>query len=86
MQRHDFVNQRCATLQRYLRRLAVVGHSPVLHASLTATGPNGIPTSDGGSPRWSPPMSAATCMAAAAPMTPTESGSLGETFFGCSTT
>uniref|UniRef100_A0A804QXT7 Uncharacterized protein n=1 Tax=Zea mays TaxID=4577 RepID=A0A804QXT7_MAIZE len=46
MQRHDFVNQRCATLQRYLRRLAVVGHSPVLHASLTATGPNGIPTSD----------------------------------------
>ncbi|PWZ09244.1 hypothetical protein Zm00014a_020876 [Zea mays] len=46
MQRHDFVNQRCATLQRYLRRLAVVGHSPVLHAFLTATGPNGIPTSD----------------------------------------
>ncbi|RCV27939.1 hypothetical protein SETIT_5G365800v2 [Setaria italica] len=82
MQRHDFVNQRCVTLQRYLRRLAahpVVGRSPDLHAFLTE--PSGIPTSDGESPRWSPTMSAAsaTSMAAAAPATPTKSG---RDFFG----
>lgn len=80
MQRHDFVNQRCVTLQRYLRRLAahpVVGRSPVLHAFLTE--PSGIPTSDGESPRWSPAMNAATSMAAAAPVTPTKSG---RDFFG----
>ncbi|PWZ34025.1 Sorting nexin 2B [Zea mays] len=80
MQRHDFVNQRCVTLQRYLRRLAahpVVGHNPILHAFLTE--PSGIPTSDGESPRWSPAMSAATSMAAAAPVTPTKSG---RDFFG----
>ncbi|CAD6229288.1 unnamed protein product [Miscanthus lutarioriparius] len=80
MQRHDFVNQRCVTIQRYLRRLAahpVVGRSPVLHAFLTE--PSGIPTSDGESPRWSPAMSAATSMAAAAPVTPTKSG---RDFFG----
>ncbi|OQU87773.1 hypothetical protein SORBI_3003G341400 [Sorghum bicolor] len=80
MQRHDFVNQRCVTIQRYLRRLAahpVVGRSPVLHAFLTE--PSGIPTSDGESPRWSPEMSAATSMAAATPVTPTKSG---RDFFG----
>jgi hypothetical protein len=82
MQRHDFVSQRCVTLQRYLRRLAahpVVGRSPDLHAFLTE--PSGIPTSDSESPRWSPAMSApsATSMAAAAPPTPTKSG---RDFFG----
>lgn len=80
MQRHDFVNQRCVTLQRYLRRLAahpVVGRNPILHAFLTE--PSGIPTSDGESPRWSPAMSAATSMAASAPVTPTKSG---RDFFG----
>ncbi|CAO2166874.1 unnamed protein product [Urochloa humidicola] len=80
MQRHDFVNQRCVTLQRYLRRLAahpVVGRSPDLHAFLTE--PSGIPTSDGESPRWSPVTSAATSMVAAAPATPTKSG---RDFFG----
>ncbi|CAO2197109.1 unnamed protein product [Urochloa humidicola] len=80
MQRHDFVNQRCVTLQRYLRRLAahpVVGRSPDLHAFLTE--PSGIPTSDGESPRWSPATSAATSMVAAAPATPTKSG---RDFFG----
>jgi hypothetical protein len=80
MQRHDFVNQRCVTIQRYLRRLAahpVVGRSSVLHAFLTE--PSGIPTSDGESPRWSPAMSGATSMAAAAPVTPTKSG---RDFFG----
>ncbi|CAL4953859.1 unnamed protein product [Urochloa decumbens] len=80
MQRHDFVNQRCVTIQRYLRRLAahpIVGRSPDLHAFLTE--PSGIPTSDGESPRWSPAVSAATSMAAAAPATPTKSG---RDFFG----
>jgi len=80
MQRHDFVNQRCVMIQRYLRRLAahpVVGRSADLHAFLTE--PSGIPTSDGESPRWSPAMSAATSMAAAAPATPTKSG---RDFFG----
>ncbi|CAL4960685.1 unnamed protein product [Urochloa decumbens] len=80
MQRHDFVNQRCVTIQRYLRRLAahpIVGRSPDLHAFLTE--PSGIPTSDGESPRWSPAASAVTSMAAAAPATPTKSG---RDFFG----
>ncbi|CAL4901260.1 unnamed protein product [Urochloa decumbens] len=41
MQRHDFVSQRCAALQRYLCRLAahpVVGHSPDLRVFLTEPG------------------------------------------------
>ncbi|CAN6350705.1 unnamed protein product [Urochloa humidicola] len=41
MQRHDFVSQRCAALQRYLCRLAahpVVGHSPDLRTFLTEPG------------------------------------------------
>ncbi|WVZ68327.1 hypothetical protein U9M48_017283 [Paspalum notatum var. saurae] len=77
MQRHDFVNQRCVTIQQYLRRLAahpVVGRSADLLAFLTE--PSGIPTSDseGDSPRWSPGMNAAASVAAAAPATPAKSG------------
>lgn len=75
MQRHEFVNQRCVTLQRYLRRLAahpVVGRSADLFAFLTE--PSGIPTFEGESPRWSPAMNAAASMAATAPATPAKSG------------
>ncbi|TVU36674.1 hypothetical protein EJB05_18618, partial [Eragrostis curvula] len=76
MQRHDFVNQRCTAVQRYLRRLAahpIVGRSSDLHAFLTE--PSGIPTSEGESPRWRPAMSAASSMVATPPPpTPAKSG------------
>uniref|UniRef100_A0A0A9G5V2 PX domain-containing protein n=2 Tax=Arundo donax TaxID=35708 RepID=A0A0A9G5V2_ARUDO len=80
MQRHDFVNQRCIALQRYLRRLAAhptVCRSSELHALLTET--SGIPTSEGESPRWSPAMSAAASAAVTPPASPAKSG---RDFFG----
>lgn len=80
MQRQDFVSQRCAAVQRYLRRLAahpVVGRSSDLHAFLTE--PSGIPTSEGEAPRWSPAISTPTYTAASAPSTPAKSG---RDFFG----
>ncbi|XP_062224954.1 sorting nexin 2B-like [Phragmites australis] len=80
MQRHDFVNQRCTALQRYLRRLAAhptVGLSSDLHAFLTES--SGIPTSGGESPRWSPAMRAATAAAVTPPASPAKSG---KDFFG----
>ncbi|KAL6853750.1 hypothetical protein ACP4OV_019779 [Aristida adscensionis] len=80
MQRHEFVNQRCAALERYLRRLSAhptVGSSSDLHAFLTE--PSGIPTSDGESPRWSPAMSAVSPPAVTSPGTPAKSG---RDFFG----
>ncbi|KAK3165838.1 hypothetical protein QOZ80_1AG0038410 [Eleusine coracana subsp. coracana] len=80
MQRQDFVSQRCAAVQRYLRRLAahpIVGRSSDLHAFLTE--PSGIPTSEGESPRWSPALSASTYTAPSAPSTPAKSG---RDFFG----
>ncbi|KAL6614243.1 hypothetical protein ACP70R_036513 [Stipagrostis hirtigluma subsp. patula] len=80
MQRHDFVNQRCAALERYLRRLSAhptVGRSSDLHAFLTD--PSGIPTSDGESPKWSPAMSTVTSTAVTSPTTPAKSG---RDFFG----
>jgi hypothetical protein len=80
MQRQDFVSQRCAAVQRYLRRLAahpIVGRSSDLDAFLAE--PSGIPTSEGESPRWSPATSAATYTAASPPSTPAKSG---RDFFG----
>ncbi|PNT71064.1 hypothetical protein BRADI_2g22472v3 [Brachypodium distachyon] len=53
MQRHDFVNQRCTALQRYLRRLAahpVVGRSSDLRTFLTQ--PGAIPAFEGEAPRY----------------------------------
>ncbi|AQK94438.1 sorting nexin 2A-like isoform X1 [Zea mays] len=68
MQRHDFVSQRCAALQRYLRRLAVhpiVGHSPDLRTFLTE--PGAVPAFQGEPPRyWT------TTLNAAAPLVPTK--------------
>ncbi|BAS94516.1 sorting nexin 2A [Oryza sativa Japonica Group] len=70
MQRHDFVNQRCSALQRYLRRLAahpVVGHSPDLRTFLTE--PGAIPAFEGEQPRyWT------TTLSSAAPSTPAKAG------------
>jgi hypothetical protein len=80
MQRQDFVSQRCAAVQRYLRRLAahpVIGLSLDLHGFLAE--PSGIPTSEGESPRWSPATSATTYTAASAPSMPAKSG---RDFFG----
>ncbi|KAG8054907.1 hypothetical protein GUJ93_ZPchr0001g31036 [Zizania palustris] len=79
MQSHDFVNQRCAALQRYLGRLAAhptVGRCADLHAFLTE--PSGIPTSEGESPRSNPALSAATSTA----VTPTAPAKAGRDFFG----
>ncbi|CAN6332727.1 unnamed protein product [Urochloa humidicola] len=53
MQRHDFVSQRCAALQRYLCRLAahpVVGHNPDLRVFLTE--PGAFPAFQGEAPRY----------------------------------
>uniref|UniRef100_A0A0E0DSU9 PX domain-containing protein n=1 Tax=Oryza meridionalis TaxID=40149 RepID=A0A0E0DSU9_9ORYZ len=70
MQRHDFVNQRCSALQRYLRRLAahpVVGHSPDLRTFLTE--PGAIPAFEGEQPRyWT------TTLSSAAPSAPPKAG------------
>ncbi|OEL17857.1 Protein RETICULATA-RELATED 5, chloroplastic [Dichanthelium oligosanthes] len=71
MQRHDFVSQRCAALQRYLCRLAthpVVGCSPDLRTFLTE--PGAIPAFQGGeAPRyWT------TTVNAAAPLVPAKAG------------
>lgn len=80
MQRHDFVNQRCAALQRYLCRVAAhptVGHSADFHTFLTE--PSGIPTSEGDSPRYSPAITATTPTAVTTPTTPAKGG---RDFFG----
>ncbi|XP_006654538.3 protein RETICULATA-RELATED 5, chloroplastic-like [Oryza brachyantha] len=70
MQRHDFVNQRCSALQRYLRRLAahpVVGHSPDLRTFLTE--PGAIPAFEGEAPRyWT------TTVSSIAPSAPVKAG------------
>ncbi|KAG2626840.1 hypothetical protein PVAP13_3KG483508 [Panicum virgatum] len=70
MQRHDFVSQRCAALQRYLCRLAahpVVGHSPVLRTFLTE--PGAIPAFQPEAPRyWT------TTVNAAAPLVQAKAG------------
>ncbi|XP_062231646.1 sorting nexin 2A-like [Phragmites australis] len=70
MQRHDFVSQRCAALQRYLCRLAahpVVGRSPDLRTFLTE--PGAIPAFEGEAPRyWT------TTVNAAAPPVPAKAG------------
>ena len=76
MQRHDFVNQRCVALQRYLCRLAAhpkVGRSEDLHTFLTE--PSGIPTSEGESPRYN----TAIMTAVTTPTTPAKGG---RDFFG----
>uniref|UniRef100_A0A0E0C9P4 PX domain-containing protein n=1 Tax=Oryza meridionalis TaxID=40149 RepID=A0A0E0C9P4_9ORYZ len=81
MQRHEFVNQRCAALQRYLGRLSAhptIGRSAELHDFLTE--PSGIPTSAGESPRSDPALSAA--MSAAAVTAPTAPAKPGRDFFG----
>uniref|UniRef100_A0A0D3EVR4 PX domain-containing protein n=1 Tax=Oryza barthii TaxID=65489 RepID=A0A0D3EVR4_9ORYZ len=81
MQRHEFVNQRCAALQRYLGRLAAhptIGRSAELHDFLTE--PSGIPTSAGESPRSDPALSAA--MSAAAVTAPTAPAKPGRDIFG----
>ncbi|KQK10390.1 hypothetical protein BRADI_2g53790v3 [Brachypodium distachyon] len=80
MQRHDFVNQRCAALQRYLCRLAAhptVGRSVDLQVFLTEA--SGIPTSEGESPRCTPTSIAATSTAVTTPTTPAKGG---RDFFG----
>uniref|UniRef100_A0A0E0JQH9 PX domain-containing protein n=1 Tax=Oryza punctata TaxID=4537 RepID=A0A0E0JQH9_ORYPU len=80
MQRHEFVNQRCAALQRYLGRLAThptIGRSAELHDFLTE--PSGIPTSAGESPRSDPALSAAMSAAVTAPTAPAKPG---RDFFG----
>jgi hypothetical protein len=80
MQRHDFVNQRCASLQRYLSRVAAhptVGRSSDFHTFLTE--PSGIPTSEGESPRYNPAVTAATTIAGTTPTTPAKGG---RDFFG----
>jgi hypothetical protein len=80
MQRHDFVNQRCASLQRYLCRVAAhptVGRSSDFHTFLTE--PSGIPTSEGESPRYNPAITATTPGAVTAPTTPAKGG---RDFFG----
>ncbi|CAM0883018.1 unnamed protein product [Alopecurus aequalis] len=80
MQRHDFVNQRCVALQRYLCRLAAhptVGQSADLHTFLTE--PSGIPTSEGESPRYNPAITATTPTAVTTPTTPAKGG---RDFFG----
>lgn len=70
IQRHDFVSQRCAALQRYLCRLAahpIVGQSPDLRTFLTE--PGAIPAFQGEAPRyWT------TTVNAAAPLVPTKAG------------
>ncbi|CAD6333533.1 unnamed protein product [Miscanthus lutarioriparius] len=70
IQRHDFVSQRCAALQRYLCRLAahpIVGQSPDLRTFLTE--PGSIPAFQGEAPRyWT------TTVNAAAPLVPTKAG------------
>ncbi|KAG2618631.1 hypothetical protein PVAP13_3NG079707 [Panicum virgatum] len=70
MQRHDFVSQRCAALQRYLCRLAahpIVGHSPDLRIFLTE--PGAIPAFQPEAPRyWT------TTVNAAAPLVQAKSG------------
>lgn len=67
MQRHDFVSQRCAALQRYLCRLAVhpvVGHSPDLRTFLTE--PAAFPAFQGEAPRyWTTTVNAAAPLAQA---------------------
>ncbi|KAF0923634.1 hypothetical protein E2562_006616 [Oryza meyeriana var. granulata] len=80
MQRHEFVHQRCAALQRYLGRLAAhptIGRSADLHAFLTE--PSGIPTSAGESPRSDPALGVATSTAVTAPTPPAKAG---RDFFG----
>ncbi|KAK1667623.1 hypothetical protein QYE76_055782 [Lolium multiflorum] len=81
MQRHDFVNQRCVLLQRYLCRVAAhptVGRSADFHTFLTE--PSGIPTSEGESPRYNPATAAAMPTAVTTPTTPAKGG--GRDFFG----
>uniref|UniRef100_A0ACD5W194 Uncharacterized protein n=1 Tax=Avena sativa TaxID=4498 RepID=A0ACD5W194_AVESA len=75
MQRHDFVNQRCVSLQRYLCRVAahpIVGRSDDFHTFLTE--PSGIPTSEGESPRHNPAITATTPTAVTTPTTPAKGG------------
>uniref|UniRef100_A0ACD5WIR6 Uncharacterized protein n=1 Tax=Avena sativa TaxID=4498 RepID=A0ACD5WIR6_AVESA len=75
MQRHDFVNQRCVSLQRYLCRVAahpIVGRSDDFHTFLTE--PSGIPTSEGESPRYNPAITATTPTAVTTPTTPAKGG------------
>ncbi|PWZ54125.1 Sorting nexin 2A [Zea mays] len=70
LQRHNFVSQRCAALQRYLCRLAahpIVGHSPGLRTFLTE--PGAIPAFQSEAPRyWT------TTMNDAAPMVQMKAG------------
>lgn len=80
MQRHEFVNQRCVAVQRYLCRIAVhptVARSDDFHTFLTD--PSGIPTSEGESPRFNPSITAASPTAVTTPTTPTKGG---RDFFG----
>ncbi|KAL5220106.1 hypothetical protein ABZP36_024819 [Zizania latifolia] len=75
MRRHDFVNQRCAALQRYLSRLAAyptIGRSADLRAFLTEQ--SGIPTSEGESPRSNPALSTAMSTVVTAPTAPAKAG------------
>ncbi|AQK86650.1 Sorting nexin 2B [Zea mays] len=70
LQRHNFVSQRCAALQRYLCRLAahpIVGQSPGLRTFLTE--PGAIPAFQSEAPRyWT------TTVNAAAPMVQMKAG------------
>uniref|UniRef100_M8CG66 Sorting nexin-4 n=1 Tax=Aegilops tauschii TaxID=37682 RepID=M8CG66_AEGTA len=80
MQRHEFVNQRCVAVQRYLCRIAAhptVSRSDDFHTFLTD--PSGIPTSEGESPRFNPAITAASPTAVTTPTTPTKGG---RDFFG----